>query len=182
MEYNPSEYLRTLLQADKQRQLSFVPPTVDSAWIDEYDFDRIGAIRSNDINALRLLLEQGKSFNACNSNGETLLHLACRRGNLETVNFLIHEAKVRVDVQDDMGRTVLHDTCWRPTPNLEIMKTLIQVVSPYFLLLKDARGHTCFDYCRREHWAKWIGFLEESSSIWERRTDLVDLLDIRTNL
>ena len=173
---NPSEYLRTILQAGKKRQRTIVRRTVDPAWIDEYDFDRIGAIRSNDIDAMRLLVEQGKSFDACNTNGETLLHLACRRGNVETVNFLIHEARVRVDVQDSMGRTVFHDTCWRPTPNLEIMKALLKEVEPDFLLQEDARGHTCFDYCRREHWDKWIGFLEESSSTLKRRSALVDLI------
>lgn len=176
----PSNFLRSILpeSAGRKRKRSiafrFNPSEQD---MENYDMESVRAIRSNDIKTLRSLLDEGKSFDACNRNGETLLHLACRRGNLETVKFLILEANVRVDVRDDMGRTVLHDVCWRPSsPSTEMMDCLIRVVSPEFLLSEDVRGHTCFDYCRKTHWQEWNGFLRERSFLLRRRACLVQAI------
>ena len=141
--------------------------------MDNYDFARVNAVRANDIETLRSLLSQGKSLDACNRTGETLLHLACRRGNREMIEFLVQEADLDVHVQDDLGRTVLHDVCWRPLPATEIMDTLIRVMPPDILLLEDGRGHSCFDYCRREHWEEWIAFLKQHQALLQRRFDLI---------
>lgn len=72
---------------------------------DGYTIEVVGAIRSIDVAALRHMVEQG------NVNGEFLIQLACRRATNEIVKFLIHEATVRLDVCDIMGRTILHDFC-----------------------------------------------------------------------
>ena len=101
------------------------------------------------------------SMNACNTFGESLLHMACRRGDVSIVRLLVNEFKVRVEVRDDYGRTPLHDACWTTTPNFEVMDVLMGAVEARLLLAEDVRGHTPFDYARREHWDKWIRFLEE---------------------
>lgn len=137
--------------------------------VDNYDMVKVRAIRSNDIGLLRSLLHDGHTMDACNRSGETLLHLACRRSNLETVHFLVHEARVKVDVQDDFGRTVLHDLCWRPHPCPEMMECLLQVVSPDLLLTEDVRGHVCFDYCRKHDWPQWTDFLRKLATFLQRR-------------
>jgi hypothetical protein len=155
-----------------------VTPSIEPAWMDEYDFETIRAIRSSDVATMRSLLSEGKSFDACNRNGETFLHLACRRSNLETINFLIDEARVRVDVRDLMGRTVLHDVCWRPTPSLEILATVIRAVNPELLLVEDSRGHSCFDYCRKEHWEQWVQFLDDSADMLRRRSELAAMISL----
>ena len=128
------------------------------------------AIRSRNVTKLRDLLKQGKSFDACNRNGETLLHLACRRADLETVSFLIHEAGVSASVRDDLGRTVLHDVCWRPEPSFELMDALFRIIPSSLLLAEDKRGDTPFDYVRPESREAWTRFLEE-------RRDLIETAD-----
>lgn len=87
--------------------------------------------------------------------------MACRRGDVEVVRVLVKEFQVRVDVRDDYGRTPLHDACWTTTPNFEVMDILIDAVDPMLLLAEDVRGHTPFDYARREHWELWLRFLKE---------------------
>jgi ankyrin repeat protein len=172
----PSAFLRAMLPevACRKRKRSIECRTpINQVDMDNYDMESVRAIRSNDITTLRALLEEGKSFDACNRSGETLLHLACRRGTIETVNFLVHEAHVKVDVQDDMGRTVLHDVCWRPTPNTEMMESLMRVVSPELLLSEDVRGHSCLDYCRKNDWGEWVTFLRDCSHVIKRRYKLI---------
>ena len=144
--------------------------TTDDIRRDAYDVETVQAIRSKDLTKLRQLLEAGKSFDACNLNGETLLHLACRRGDVQTVLFLIEEANVDLDVCDGMGRNVLHDVCWRPSPDFDIMDVVMSKLSPDALLAEDARGHTPFDYVRKEHWESWTSFLEmKRASLLERQ-------------
>jgi ankyrin repeat protein len=168
---SPVLFLRSLFPEDAQ--VHSWPSTVDPDDYEPYDMETVQAIRNKDVSKLRELLEEGKCFDACNRNGETLLHLACRRGNLTTVNFLLEEACVQADVCDDMGRTVMHDACWRVTPNLALMLTLIRALSPDTLIAQDRRGHTPFDYVRREHWGVWMKFLRDNKDLIDRRAALV---------
>jgi ankyrin repeat protein len=166
---SPVHFLLSLFPTDTGQDQFPQPSAVDPDDYEPWDMESFQAISRNNITKLRKLLEDGKSFDSCNLNGETLLHLACRRGDLKTVNFMLEEACVQPDVCDDMGRTILHDLCWRPAPNLEIMATLIRTLSPYTLIAKDRRGHTPFDYARREHWGVWLSFLRENQCLIERR-------------
>lgn len=140
--------------------------------MDGYCREVVDAIRSDDIATLRCLLRNGQSFDVCNTNGEYLIHLACRRSSPATVCFLVDEAKVRLDVRDTMGRTILHDICWRPTPDLQIMSTILRLVSPELLLAKDIRGHTPFDFARKHHWMQWIHFLQQHQSLIQTRLSM----------
>jgi ankyrin repeat protein len=167
---SPVQFLRSLFPEDGQ--VHSQRSTVDPDNYEPYDMETVQAIRNKDVSKLRILLKEGKCFDACNRNGETLLHLACRRGDLKTVKFLLNEACVKPDVCDDMGRTILHDVCWRPAPNLEIMAALIRTLSPETLIAEDCRGHTPFDYVRREHWGVWMHFLQENQCLIERRVTI----------
>jgi len=80
--------------------------------IADYDHDIVQAIRKGDVEMLRDLLSKGKCMQACNKFGESLVHMACRRGFSDVVSFLLHEAKVSLRVKDDYGRTPFHDACW----------------------------------------------------------------------
>ena len=129
--------------------------------IASYDMEMVDAIRSRDIDKLREFHKEGKSLNACNRFGESLLHMCCRRGDTDLVKFLVEEIGVRINVKDDFGRTPLHDACWTPTPNFEIVDSILKATDTNLLLAADIRGHTPFDYARKEHWEAWLKFFHE---------------------
>lgn len=166
---SPVQFLQSLFPKDAGQYEFPQPSTVDPDDCVPYDMESFQAIRNKDVPKLWELLEEGKCFDACNLNVESFLHLACQRGDLKTVKFMLEEACVNPDISDDMGRTILHDVCWRPAPNLEIMAALISTICPYTLIAKDRRGHTPFDYARREHRSEWMSFLRENKELIVRR-------------
>lgn len=95
--------------------------------------------------------------------------MACRRSDVDIASFLINEARVDVHVRDDFGRNILHDSCWTSKPNLKMMDLLLRHVSPEMLVAEDVRGHTCFDYCRKEHWPVWIEYLQSKEKELKQR-------------
>jgi hypothetical protein len=135
-------------------------PQVTEEQIASYEIALVVACRSNDVETVKSLHAQGKSMNACNRFGESLLHMACRRGFVDLVEFLLITCKLSVRILDDCGRTPLHDACWNPTPQLQICKWLIER-DPSLLLVKDKRGSTPFQYARPEDWPTWRQFLLE---------------------
>jgi ankyrin repeat protein len=133
--------------------------------IEAYDLEAVRAIRSRDLEKLRQLYTNGKNLNACNQFGESLLHMACRRGDLAIVKFMIREANVRVESRDDFGRNPFHDACWTSSPNFDVMDVLISAADPLMILAADVRGSTPFDYARKEHYGPWVGYLESRKTI-----------------
>ena len=127
--------------------------------IDAYGFEALEAVRKQDIEKLKNFHEEGRPLKCSNRFGESILHLACRKGFTEVVDFLINTAKVPVWVKDDFGRTPLHDACWTIEPNFELMDLLIDA-APDLLLISDARGHTPLAYVRREHCDLWVKYLD----------------------
>mmetsp|Transcript_35372 Transcript_35372/g.101903 ORF Transcript_35372/g.101903 Transcript_35372/m.101903 type:complete len:227 (-) Transcript_35372:17-697(-) len=159
---------------------AFLRPT--DAEIAAYDLEVVRVIRNGDLDRLTRLHAEGKDLNAANRFGESLLHMACRRGRVPILKFMLQEAQVRVDRKDDFGRTPLHDACWTPSPNFDIMDELLNHVDPFMLLAKDVRGSTPFDYCREEHWEAWVKYLSErrdriASRIREVQSVTPSLLD-----
>lgn len=127
-----------------------------------YNNEKVGAVQDNDVDALRDMLSEGEIMQTSNRFGESLLHTACRRGFTDVVHFFLYEAGVCPRIRDDMGRTPMHDACWSScAPNHDLMRMLIET-APEMLLSKDGRGHTPFDYARREHWPNWVMFLNEN--------------------
>lgn len=188
---SPDEYLQDLLKT----MLGFTPtprPTLEISSIpvlnkitkkDEpyilpiteeelinYDIDVVSAVRDKDLDTLRSLHERGKSLSCCNRYGESLLHMACRRGFTAIFEYLAGTANVAIRITDDCGRTPLHDTLWHKDCQYDIMNWLV-CNDPSLLLLCDKRGHTPFAYARREHWDVWKQFL------WDRREHIKDAID-----
>lgn len=180
----PATLVRSLLFSGKnKRALSETtgrtPTTMSTADEDQvaaYDHDVARAIRSNDLDQLRDYLEDGRCFTGCNRNGETLLHLACRRSDWQVVEFLIDEAGVSTDGRDTLGRSCLHDCAWRPVPSFPLMNLLLRNVSPWMLVEADCRGHTCLDYVRPGDYDVWNAYLLQSSGMIQRRAQLVSRL------
>ena len=171
---SPVDYIRCIIppefQPSEHCNITAKHLTINKTTATEgYTMEAVSAIRSNDVGALRYMLENGHPFDACNANGEYLIHLACRRATPETVEFLVNEAKVKVDVADAMGRTILHDVCWKSFPDLEMMSTVLQLVPPKLLLAGDMRGHTPFDFARKEHWPIWIRYLSDNQEMIQEK-------------
>ena len=175
----PAQYLQQLFTEHKidATRLPKRPVMGDFVKPDEKECESYNAavrfVRSNDLEQLQALHKDGQNLDVCNRVGESLVMVACRRGHVAIADFLMNDAKVRWDVRDDFGRTVLHDACWRPSPSTELMEVLIKVVSPEWLLSPDVRGHTPFDYARREHAGVWYDFLKDHEDVLKRRLSLI---------
>lgn len=119
------------------------------------------AIRGQDYATLRDMLRNGHTLQTCNKHGESIVHIACRRGTVELLDFLISEAGVSTRIRDDVGRTPLHDACWTHKPNFEVVMLLLQT-SPELLFIVDHRGATPLTYVPREAWGTWCQFLQDN--------------------
>jgi hypothetical protein len=129
-----------------------------------YDADVLKAIRSQDIDTLRKFHASGRPLKCSNTFGESLLHMACRRGFFKVASFLIHEANVPVCVRDDYGRTILHDAAWTCEPNFELVELILKEC-PDLLFMRDRRGHTAISYARKSHWGAWNKFLKQNAQL-----------------
>merc|ERR1712023_497089 len=129
------------------------------------------AVRNCNLPEARRLYTEGNlvrhGVNPCNRFGESILHIACRKGNLEMVQYLIEEAGLSItEIRDDYHRTPLHDAFWTPTTSLGVIDFLLR--QPYvaeLLLCKDKRGFTPLDYVRPEDRGKWLQFLRERKTL-----------------
>ena len=164
-DYHPQTTLKSILQeagfkaqTRKSSELKDFFLQFTEEHIAAYDQEVVSAIRSHNIPLLRELHRNGKSLQCANRYGESLVHMACRRGHTEVVRFLIKEANVTLRVKDDYGRTPLHDACWNAEPNFELMDLLMEHEAD-LLLVEDSRGHFPFSYARRNHWKPWSEFL-----------------------
>ena len=133
--------------------------------IKAYDVQVIQAVRAQDMNQLKNMHKAGRQLQCANKFGESLIHMACRRGFVDVVRFLVDEAGVSVRVRDDYGRTALHDACWTSEPNEELVEYLIRQC-PELLLMSDKRGNAPFEYVRREHWGQWLEFVQENEELF----------------
>jgi len=148
----------------------FIPPLSEND-LANYDVDVVAATREEDLQTLSdLHHKQGRSLSCCNRYGESLLHMACRRGFFPIVSFLTQEAGVAIRITDDCGRTPLHDALWHRDCQYATVDLLIRK-DPSLLLMCDKHGHTPFSYARREHWEVWKQFL------WDRREHIMQALD-----
>jgi hypothetical protein len=98
-----------------------------------------------------------------NSQGETLLHLACQSGCFSIVKFFLRDVKVSTLVLDQHGRSPFHSLCMAmmnincsddvvndttKCNYLETMRILLQE-KPTLVLFKDKQGKTPLEYIRQ---------------------------------
>lgn len=83
--------------------------------------------------------------------------MACRRSSYELNQFLLHHG-ADFSIVDDYGRNPLHDACWRPEPNFDLVE-LIMNSNPNLIRMCDLRGSSPLNYVREEHWPFWCAFL-----------------------
>jgi ankyrin repeat protein len=167
IEQSPADFVKSSIEekgaeGKNPKEVSFLKPTEEM--IAAYKVELINVFRENDIDKCRALHNDGMSFQCCNRFGESLIHMACRRGWTDLVKFLVLEAGCSLLVQDDYGRTPFHDACWTPEPNFKLVEFLMEQV-PELLSVTDVRGHTPFNYVRKAHWTVWRQFLEGRRSL-----------------
>ncbi|KAJ6244209.1 repeat protein [Anaeramoeba flamelloides] len=81
------------------------------------------AIKSNDLFTLKYCLQQNAPLNETNSDGETVLHVACHLGHVKIVEFLLRKG-VDYDKGLPNGKNALYLAC--ENNRIEVVKTLIK--------------------------------------------------------
>jgi len=147
------------LEPKKAKTLENFFAKVTGEQVASYTMAVVSACRANDLDALKKLhTEDGQTMNCFNRFGESLLTMACRRGFEDIVDYFLRLPEVDIRIADDSGRTVLHDACWNPIPQLNICLWILQR-EPSLFFITDNRGCTPFEYARPEHWGVWRQFL-----------------------
>lgn len=183
---SPDEFLHKLvyatcgleLEPKKAKTLENFFAKVTDEQIAAYTITVVSACRTNDLDALKKLqTEEGQTMNCFNRFGESLLTMACRRGFEDIVEYLLELPDVDVRISDDSGRTVLHDACWNPSPQLKICHWIMSR-DPALWFIADNRGCTPFQYARPEHWGVWRQFLLDNKDCLQSLTKE----DVKTKL
>ena len=133
-----------------------------------YGLRVVQAVRASNEALLGKLLRCGLSPNPCNDFGESIVHMACRRGDSKLLRVLV-QAGCCLQVTDDFGRTPLHDACWTAEPNFSLVEIILNA-DERLLHIVDCRGSSPLSYVKRDHWSKWIGFFESKKDVyWKPR-------------
>merc|ERR1740130_1360750 len=93
-------------------------------------------------------------FRCCNKFGESLMHLACRRGRTDMVQFLIEE----LNATDNDTTTTNEDN-----NNGTSLAATTRAKARQVLSIRDDYNKTPFDYVQQRDYAAWLRF------IWERK-------------
>ena len=157
----------------------FFPPITDED-LAGYTTEVVAGVRENDLDKIRDHNKRGLSLACCNRFGESLIHMACRRGQDDMVAFFLNEGGVSVRIRDDCGRTPLHDACWHRECQFGIVDTIIRL-EPSLLFISDMRGHTPFAYARREHWGVWRKFISDRAELIVAGCALKEVLNLFGN-
>merc|ERR1712232_1493670 len=142
-----------------------------------YNKEVITAVQSQNMQEMRNMLQQttnkdiysqsmeiNRVFDCCNRFGEGILHMACRKGLKNSVEFLLHEAEVTLRRRDDFGRTPMHDAFWSSQPLLDIVQLLVKH-DPDLLLISDTRGSSPLAYAPKDQWPIWCDFLQNNKDL-----------------
>jgi ankyrin repeat protein len=167
---NPQDHLHTILEslgisADTRPALSMTDffLEIQPEHIAGYGSVIINAVCQEDLDALARIRDSGAPLQCCNKFGESIVHMACRRGSLSVFHYLLRNG-VSIRLRDDYGRTPLHDACWTQEPHFELVKSII-LECPDLLFITDKRGYTPLSYVRRNHWEEWCKFLHDHQDL-----------------
>ena len=142
------------------------------------DFELQTAVRRRDLVTLKKIAavkhaseNMNSTMNACNRFGESILHLACRKGSLDVIQLLVSTETdgcgCSLMVRDDYGRTVLHDACWTVNPPWELFKLILKK-APVLWRVSDVRGHLALQYVPKSAWPQWAAFLSKNKELLQR--------------
>lgn len=102
---------------------------------------------------------------ASNRFGESVVHLATRRGSAPVLKFLLsHGGSLRIC--DDYGKTPLHDAFWTAEPRFDLVLMMLGL-DWKLLRAADVRGATPLRYAKKGHWGGWCAFLDRvKDQLW----------------
>jgi len=170
----PQLFLEKLLQSRGYSTQSFCsleggyyckPTALQKA---SYGIRTVQAVRQSNPELLQKILDCKLSPNPCNSFGESVVHMACRRGDFKLLKIL-KDAGCSLQVTDDFGRTPLHDACWTAEPNFETVELILNT-DIRLLNVVDCRGSSPLSYVKRDHWMKWIAYFQSRAErYWSPR-------------
>lgn len=110
---HPQDYLKSILKmmgisAGSRPALSvddfFLPVLPEN--VQGYGPTIITAIREEDLDTLGRIRDAGGTLQCCNKFGESIVHMACRRGSLTVLHYLMRNG-VSIRLIDDYGRYVV---------------------------------------------------------------------------
>lgn len=166
---HPLEYLRLILGSRQycvttHSALKTYRRKPSQLQIASYGKNTIGTIRTSDHNLLDKMISFGISPNPCNRFGESLLHMACRKSEVDIVRTM-HKHGCDTRITDDFGRMPLHDACWTTEPSFQCVQIILEGDGNLFLA-EDARGSTPLIYAPMPTWGKWAEFLDSVKDIY----------------
>eukprot|EP00538_Stauroneis_constricta_P006811 CAMPEP_0119551904 /NCGR_PEP_ID=MMETSP1352-20130426/5033_1 /TAXON_ID=265584 /ORGANISM="Stauroneis constricta, Strain CCMP1120" /LENGTH=434 /DNA_ID=CAMNT_0007598029 /DNA_START=406 /DNA_END=1710 /DNA_ORIENTATION=+ len=127
------------------------------------------AARTNDLRTIQSLPSKELQY-CCNKYGESIIHIACRRGHIHILQHLITTVQSKIRIQDDYGRTPLHDAAWTETPNFELVSLLLRHC-PDLLFVRDQRGYLAVSYIPHCARTAWIQFFMSRPDLLEAAID-----------
>jgi Ankyrin repeats (3 copies) len=161
----PNEYLCKLLNTKLDRVPYDSLPgyflKTEPEHIKAWGGDLLRAVRTQNLEVIKDMRQSGKTLQACNQFGESILHVCVRRGTPEILNYLLRQASVSPRVHCENGRTPLHDAFWTFNGEEHSVKitALLLKECPEMLLITDKRGFTPLDYVPRSQWESCYKFL-----------------------
>ncbi|GAB7332487.1 hypothetical protein MBLNU13_g04281t1 [Cladosporium sp. NU13] len=96
-------------------------------WVETHDL--LSAVERGDVDAVKRLINIGIDVNRRrNANKMTALHVACQYicWDSADIQTLIEEGNANVALTDALGRTPLHYAVTRETPNVEVVRVLLE--------------------------------------------------------
>eukprot|EP00522_Entomoneis_paludosa_P014074 CAMPEP_0172453312 /NCGR_PEP_ID=MMETSP1065-20121228/10693_1 /TAXON_ID=265537 /ORGANISM="Amphiprora paludosa, Strain CCMP125" /LENGTH=416 /DNA_ID=CAMNT_0013205491 /DNA_START=121 /DNA_END=1371 /DNA_ORIENTATION=+ len=173
---SPQSYLASMVKTRGYSAAEFA--SLDTAYYNKptkyqracYASHLCQAIRENDVPLVKEMIECGVSPNACNSKGESIVHLACRLGRAEILQILVSLGGANLQVTDNYGRTCLHSVCCSPEPCCFNVVDLILKQDRRLLFISDNRGCLPLSYLRESKWNEWTKyFMSRKETFWPER-------------
>lgn len=169
---HPEDFLHDILrQRGYSTEMAAMKETVfhrapEPDQVSSYDKAILSAVLEEDEEALERMRVAGRRMDACNRFGDSVLHMACRRGRASALRFLLRATGPSgVMLGDDMGRTVMHDACWTATPRFDVASAVLDNDTRLLRTL-DSRGSSPLQYVPRDQWPLWCAFFESRKEVY----------------
>lgn len=174
-EITPQTCLNAILESRGYSVKAF--PSLDNAYYNErptssqlasYGGYLLYVLRNGDTQTLRSLLDAGLDPNACNQDGEYLVHHTCRWGQVDCLRTLLDFGS-ELQVADMFGRTPLHSLCSAENPRFDLVELILHA-GIHLLFMADARGNLPLSYVPKDKHKYWIQFiLSKKEQFWPQR-------------
>ncbi|GAX27549.1 hypothetical protein FisN_13Hh365 [Fistulifera solaris] len=173
----PWDTFQTILQNEKRNVATCSAKELPSDyWVpwntEGYSLELTKAVRQGDVS---LVQSYAGNLQCSNAYGESILHVAARRGDLVLLQYLVEQRAISLRVCCESERNVLHDACWTSRPSFACISWLLEHV-PELLLVQDARGRAPLEYAPSDTWDEWNAYLKENPHLVLLSADRLETL------